>query len=226
MRQQRWLELVKDYDCTILYHPGKANVVTDALSRKNMGPLSALCIRQDHLIRDFENLRIEILSSPVRTSAILASFIVKPTIRDRIVAAQRNDPFLEKIRVEVGTEKRKGFEIAEDKAMMFKGRLCVPKDEVLKDEIMTEAHFAPYAAHPGGIKMYKDLRDTFWWRNMKGKIALFVSKCMVCQQVKAEHHRPLGSLNPIDIPEWKWEKIAMDFVVGFLDQREVMMRSG
>jgi hypothetical protein len=215
MRQRRWLELVKDYDCTISYHPGKANVVADALSRKNMGQLSVLCTRQDQLIKEFENMRIEVLTSPVRTSTILASFTVKPNLRDRIVAIQKDDPFLEKIRVEVGTEKRKGFEIAEDKALMFKGRLCVPKDEVLRNEIMTEAHAAPYAAHPGGTKMYKDLRDTFWWRNMKGTIALFVSKCMVCQQVKAEHQKPSGLLNPMDIPEWKWEKIAMDFVVGF-----------
>ncbi|XP_022863843.1 uncharacterized protein LOC111383889 [Olea europaea var. sylvestris] len=166
MRQRRWLELVKDYNCTILYHQGKANVDADALSRMNMEQLSALCTRQDHLIRDFENLIIE-------------------------------------IRVEVGTEKRKGFEIAKDRALMLKGRLCVPKDEALRNEIMTEAHSAPYVAHPGGTKMYRDLRNTFWWRNMKGKIALFVSKYMVFQQVKAEHQRPYGLLNPMDIPEWK-----------------------
>ncbi|XP_022847556.1 uncharacterized protein LOC111370081 [Olea europaea var. sylvestris] len=109
-----------------------ANVVADALSRKNMGQLSTMCTRQDHLIRDFENLRIEVLTSPVRTSAKLASFTMKLTLRDRIVAAQKDDPFLEKIRADIGTEKRKGFEIAEDKALMYKGRLCVLKDEALR----------------------------------------------------------------------------------------------
>ncbi|XP_022867215.1 uncharacterized protein LOC111386946 [Olea europaea var. sylvestris] len=118
---------------------------------------------------------------------MLASFIVKPTLRDKIVVAQKADPFLEKIRADVGTEKMKGFEIVEDKALMFKGRLCVPKDEVLRNEIMTEAYSTHYVAHPGGTKINKYLRDRFWWRNMKGNISLFVSKCMDCQQEKAKH---------------------------------------
>ncbi|XP_022880533.1 uncharacterized protein LOC111397785 [Olea europaea var. sylvestris] len=151
------------------------------LSRKNTGQLSALCTRHDHLIRDFENVRIEVLTSPVRTSAMLANFTVKLTLRDRIVAAQKDDPFLEKIKVDVGIKKRKGFEIAKDKALIFKGQMCVLKDEVLKNEIMTEAHSTPYAAHPGDAK----------------------------------HQRPSRPLNPIDILEWKWVKIAMDFIIGF-----------
>ncbi|XP_022889193.1 uncharacterized protein LOC111404646 [Olea europaea var. sylvestris] len=128
---------------------------------------------------------------------------MKPTLRDRIVAAQKDDPFLENIKADVRTEKRKGFEIAEDKTLIFKGRLCVLKDEALRNEIMTAAHSTLYAAHPGGTKIYRDLCNTFWWRNIEGKIALFVSKCMVCQQVKAEHLRPSGLLNPMDIPQWK-----------------------
>ncbi|KAL2475525.1 Pol protein [Abeliophyllum distichum] len=70
-------------------------------------------------------------------------------------------------RTEVGTEKRKEFEMTEDKALMFKGPICVPKDEDLRNKILFEAHSAPYTVHPGGTKMYKDLRNTFWWRNLK-----------------------------------------------------------
>ena len=84
---------------------------------------------------------------------------------------------------------------------MFKGRICVPNDEVLRKEILEEAHSTPYATHPGGTKMYRDLRNTFWWRNMKRSIDSFVAKCIVCQQVKAEHQKPTGLLNPLDIPE-------------------------
>lgn len=80
-----------------------------------------MCTRHDHLIRDFENLRIEVLKSPIRTSAMLASFTVKSILRDRIVATQKDDPFLEKIRANMEIEKMKGFEIAEDKTLMFKG---------------------------------------------------------------------------------------------------------
>ncbi|XP_022872263.1 uncharacterized protein LOC111391300 [Olea europaea var. sylvestris] len=81
--------------CILIEHGKvKANIVADALSRKKMGQLLALCTRQDHLIRDFENSRIEVLKSPVRKSTLLASFTVKLILRDRIVAAQKDDPLL------------------------------------------------------------------------------------------------------------------------------------
>lgn len=123
-----------------------------------------------------------------------------------IITDQKDDHFMEKIRANVGTEK-----IKSDKEFMLKGRLCVPKDEGLRKEITTEVHSAPYAAHPDSTKMYRDLRNTFWWRNIKERIYLFVTKCIVCQQVKAEYQRLSGLLNPMSIPAWKWEKILMDF---------------
>lgn len=130
IRQRRWLELVKDYDCTILYHPGKANVVADALSRKTTGKLTALPT-QEQLIKEFESLRLEVVAPSVQ-EAIVAALMVQPTLRERIREAQKNDPFLCKIMAEVGTDKRKGFAITEDKVLTYKGRLCVPKDEGLR----------------------------------------------------------------------------------------------
>ena len=62
--------------------------------------------------------------------------------------------------------------------------------------------------------MYKDLKEHFWWNKMKNDVAEFVSKCLTCQKVKVEHKRPAGKLQPIEVPEWKWEQITMDFVVG------------
>ena len=69
-----------------------------------------------------------------------------------------------------------------------------------------------YSVHPSGTKMYRDLKKNFWWRNMKRDVATHVSRCLVCQRVKAEHRRPGGLLNPLPIPEWKWEHICMDFI--------------
>nr|GFC67248.1 retrotransposon protein, putative, Ty3-gypsy subclass [Tanacetum cinerariifolium] len=112
MRQRRWLELLKDYDTNIQYHPGKENVVADALSRKS------------------------------------------------------------------------------------------------------EAHSSPFSVHPGSTKMYQDLKQYFWWSGMKRDVATFVSKCLICQQVKIEHQRASGLLQQLDIPVWKWDKISMDFVTG------------
>ncbi|KAL0447301.1 UNVERIFIED_CONTAM: hypothetical protein Slati_1858000 [Sesamum latifolium] len=92
--------------------------------------------------------------------------------------------------------------------------MCVPNVEELRTEIMHEAYYAPYAMHPGSTKMYRDLRPYYWWPTMKKDVAEFVAKCLTCQQVKAEHQAPAGKLHPLSIPEWKWEKITMDFVIG------------
>src|SRR5262249_52174447 len=96
----------------------------------------------------------------------------------------------------------------------MKGRLCVPEDTDLQKEIMCEAHYSGYTVHPGGTKMYQDLKCHYWWNGMKREIADFVAKCEVCQQVKAEHQRPGGLLKPLPIPKWKWDQITMDFVCG------------
>ncbi|GJW19848.1 putative reverse transcriptase domain-containing protein [Tanacetum coccineum] len=77
---------------------------------------------------------------------------------------------------------------------------------------MDEAHKSKYSVHPGADKMYYDLRDRYWWPGMKKDIAMYVSKCLTCLKVKAEHQRPSGLLQQPEIPEWKWEGIAMDFV--------------
>ena len=84
----------------------------------------------------------------------------------------------------------------------------------MKEEIMHEPHFAPYAMHPESTKMYKDLKSHYWWPRMKKEIAEFVAKCVTCQQIKAKHQAPSGKLQSLSIPEWKWEKITMDFVIG------------
>ncbi|GKB52836.1 putative reverse transcriptase domain-containing protein [Tanacetum coccineum] len=77
-----------------------------------------------------------------------------------------------------------------------------------------ESHKSKYSIHPGSDKMYQDLKKLYWWPNMKADIATYVSKCLTCAKVKAEHQKPSGLLQQPEIPEWKWEKITMDFVSG------------
>uniref|UniRef100_A0A2N9GS05 RNA-directed DNA polymerase n=1 Tax=Fagus sylvatica TaxID=28930 RepID=A0A2N9GS05_FAGSY len=185
MRQRRWLELIKDYDLTIKYHPGKANVVADALSRKSTGNLAAMLTTQRQYTGGFEEV------------------------------AQAGDPHLQKMKLMVESGAPSEFCIHEDGSLRFGNRLCVPNDPDLKEEILSEAHNTGYTVHPGGTKMYRDLKGTFWWNNMKREIAGYVARCLVCQQVKIEHQRPGGLLQPLPIPEWKWEHISMDFVTGF-----------
>ena len=98
--------------------------------------------------------------------------------------------------------------------LYYKDRVCVPDDNDLRKSILEEAHSGSFAIHPGSTKMYQDLKMSFWWSEMKRDISEFVTKCLVCQRVKAEHQVPSGLLQSIRIPEWKWDRITMDFVVG------------
>ncbi|GJX41602.1 putative reverse transcriptase domain-containing protein [Tanacetum coccineum] len=77
---------------------------------------------------------------------------------------------------------------------------------------MHESHKSKYSIHPGSEKMYQDVKKLYWWPNMKADIATYVSKCLTCARVKAEHQRPSGLLVQPEIPEWKWDNITMDFI--------------
>jgi hypothetical protein len=92
--------------------------------------------------------------------------------------------------------------------------ICVPNLKHIKELILREAHDSAYYIHPGSTKMYKDLKIIYWWYGMKRDIAKYVSICNTYQRVKAEHQRPTRLLQPLKIPEWKWEEIRMDFIVG------------
>ena len=99
--------------------------------------------------------------------------------------------------------------------MIVKGqRMCVPEYGEMKRDIMEEVHSSAYAMHPGSTKMYTTLKEHYWWNGMKKEIASFVSRCLTCQQVKAEHQKPAGKIQLLPILVWKWEKITMDFVTG------------
>ncbi|RVW61725.1 Transposon Ty3-I Gag-Pol polyprotein [Vitis vinifera] len=212
-RQRRWMETLEDYDFALHYHPGKANVVADALSRKSYGQLSSLGLREFEMyavIEDFELCLIQEGRGPC-----LYNISARPMVIQRIVEAQVHDEFLEKIKAQlVAGEIDENWSMYEDGSVRFKGRLCVPKDVELRNELLADAHRAKYTIHPGNTKMYQDLKRQFWWSGMKRDIAQFVANCQICQQVKAEHQRPTGLLQPLPIPEWKWDNITMDFVIG------------
>ena len=98
---------------------------------------------------------------------------------------------------------------------MYKNRLCVPNVQEVKKKLMYESHKTVFTMHPGGNKMYQDLKQYYWWRGMKNDVVENVSTCLTCQQVKAKHQVPSSLLNLIPVPQWKWHNITMDFVSSF-----------
>ncbi|GJR28492.1 hypothetical protein Tco_1104724 [Tanacetum coccineum] len=174
--------LFSDYDCEIRYHPGKANVVADALSRKE---------------------RVK----PKRVRAM--NMTLQSSIKDRILAAQK-EAMDESTGLQKGLDEM--IEQRNDGTLYYLDRIWVPLKGEVRTLIIDEAHKLKYSVHPGADKRYYDFRDRYWWPGMKKDIAEYVSKCLTCLKVKAEHQRPSGLLQQPEIPVWKWEGIAMDFV--------------
>ncbi|KAD2392916.1 hypothetical protein E3N88_39893 [Mikania micrantha] len=90
--------------------------------------------------------------------------------------------------------------------------MWVPRNGDIRSRILDEAHKSRYSIHPGATKMYQDLRKDYWWPGMKFNVMQYVNKCLTCAQVKAEHQKPYGYVQPLEVPEWKWEHITMDFI--------------
>jgi hypothetical protein len=203
------LELIKDYDLEIHYHRGKENLVADALSQKEHVHAAIVAQLPDEIIEDFRRLNMGIVA---HTEGVTIE--VEPTLEQEIRKGQDGDAKIQEIK-DLITEGR-GPEFTEDEqgTIWFKDRICVPEIDSLRETILTEAHDSDYSIHPGSTKMYQDLKQKYWWYGLKRDVAAHVAMCDVCQRVKAEHQRLAGLLHPLKIPEWKWEEIGMDFIVG------------
>ncbi|GKD33096.1 putative reverse transcriptase domain-containing protein [Tanacetum coccineum] len=185
MRHRRWLELLRDYDCEIRYHSGKANVVADALGRKEWNkPLQVRAL----VLTIGLNLPVQILEAQVE-----ARKEENYGIEDLYGMIQKPEP-------------------RADGTLCLNGRSWIPCQGNLRELIMHESHKSKYSVYPGSDKMYQDLKKLYWWPNMKAEIATYVSKYLTYAKVKAEYQKPSGLLVQPVIPVWKWENITMDFV--------------
>ncbi|GJW80885.1 putative reverse transcriptase domain-containing protein [Tanacetum coccineum] len=164
MRQRRWLELLADYDCEIRYHPGKANVVADDLSRIKLLKVRSLVMT------------------------------IHPKLPSQVLQAQNEALKEENIKAENLRGMDKAFEVRPDGTRCIKNRSWLPLFGNLRNLIMHESHKSKYSIHPGSDKMYQDLKKLYWWPNMKAIIAEYVGKCLTCSRVKAECQKPSGLL--------------------------------
>ena len=194
------MELLKDYTLEIKYHPGKANIVADMLSRKPRGTLAFLASIDPYLLKELEKLRIKVLLSGDSTS--LATLQITSSIVDKIKEGQQEDPELLKLSKKVEEGSIQDFTLKEG-LLRYRGRLCAPRNAQLKKELLKESHDSTLSTHPGSTKIYRDLKSYYWWSGMKKDIAEYVARCLTCQRVKTEHQKPGGLLQPLTIPIWK-----------------------
>jgi hypothetical protein len=182
LRQRRWLELIKDYDLEIHYHPGKANLVVDALSRKEHVHSAVVAQLPDEIVEDFRRLSLRIVA---HTEGVIID--VESTLEQEIRKGQIGDAKMQDIK-DLITESR-GLEFTEDEqgTVWFKDEICVPEIDNLRETILKEAHDSDYSISSWSTKMYQDLKQKCWWYGLKRDVAAHVAMSEVCQKVKAEH---------------------------------------
>jgi hypothetical protein len=188
VRQQRWLEFLREYDFEITYIKGTMNRVVDALSRRP----------HIFLVMPLQmNLHENILTLQRNDDWY-------KEVKDFI----GQNPMM--------VPKFEGFTMENDRLLRFKGQIYILPNDELRNLILNKAGRVVYMAHLGVTKMREDLKPLFFWKGMKADIVNYVARCLECQQVKAEHRHQARLLQAHVIPQSKWEVILMDFIVGFL----------
>ncbi|KAF8096224.1 hypothetical protein N665_0314s0002 [Sinapis alba] len=226
LRQRRWMEFVADYDLEIAYHPGKANLVADALSRRRAEVSEE---REAEVLEGIvRTLRMNTVTSKDEPLGLEA--VNQADLPARIKQAQGLDENLQKVARNEKTE----YQVAQDGTILVHGRISVPNVRELKEEIMGQSHKSKFSVHPGLNKMYKDMKRYYHWVRMKTDVAEWVAKCPTCQLVKAEHQADIIILIctewkdltqwTMDFPEWSHQYIKNDpyVSISWYDQPSIL----
>ncbi|XP_071913991.1 uncharacterized protein [Coffea arabica] len=165
LRQRRWVEFLEDYDCSINYHLGKANVVADALSRK--AQIAGLMIKEWDMLEEVTswNPRLK------KLRILFGNLSLKSSLLERIKEAQKTDPTIQKNLEKVQKEENPGFKLGPEGVLRFRNRIVIPADEEIRREIFYESHRSKYTIHPGVTKMYHDVKSLYWWEGLKKDVA-------------------------------------------------------
>ena len=173
--------------------------MADTLSRKTVQTLQAL------------NAQLSLTCD----GTVVEKLIVRPNLLNQVLGAQKKDEKIAAIISQIGNGKETEFIENEDGVLYYKDRVCVLYDNDLRKAILEEAHSGSFSMHLGSPKMNQDLKVSYWWSVMKRDVSEFVTKCLVCQKVKAKHQVPSGLLQPIRIPEWKWDESPWILWLGY-----------
>ena len=171
MRQNRWMEFLEDYDFTLHYHPGKENVVADALSRKSRGALASIASREWRMLEIVGQFGLQYSEQAQGT---LGSLVATPSLLSRVIESQGQD------RVQSGTGDE-GWTVHANGSLRYRGWVVVPQLIDLREKILKEFHCSQFFVHLGGTKMYQDLHRHYYWSRMKRHVGDFVRRCLTCQ---------------------------------------------
>jgi len=172
--------------------------------------MSVMMVKEFELLEQFRDLSLVCERTP--QSVKLGMLKIDNDFLKSIKEAQKEDVMFVDLLVASNQTEDSDFKVDDQGVLRFRGRICIPEDDEMKKMILEEGHRSSLSIHPGATKMYHDLNKLFWWSGLKRDVAQFVYSCLICQKSKAENQKPAGLMTPLDMPEWKWDSISMDFV--------------
>ena len=193
IRQRRWLKQLKDYYMNVHYHPGKANVVADALIKMSIGSTTHVKEENNELEKEVHKLaRLGVRLVDFTSGGVSIHPSSESSLVIKVKKGQHLDPVLMELNDSVLLKMNESFALGGDIILRYQDRLCVLDVDDLRTRIVVAAHGSRYSIHQGSTKMYHDLKHSYWRDCMKKDIAEYVAKYPNCQKVKAEHLRPGG----------------------------------
>ena len=159
--------------------------MADALSQKSTDNQVVEWELPKELKKELERAEIHMITGETVGSIATMKVMeeLKADLKNKIIQRQVDDPFIVEEMQRISEGRQSEFNLGEYSSLWFQKRLCVPDAPEIKQLILKEAHETPYSIHPGSTKMYMDLKELFWWNNMKREIAKYVSECHTCQMV-------------------------------------------